>query len=44
LEEEVRCGKRDKGSLKEFRICTERVRVKLHEMATDMYANLQVFQ
>jgi hypothetical protein len=44
LEEEVRRGKKDKGSLKEFKICIERGREELHEMTMDMYANLQVFQ
>jgi hypothetical protein len=33
-----------KGSLKEFKICVERVRIKLHDIETHMDVNLQVFQ
>jgi hypothetical protein len=44
MEEEVRHSKSDKESIREFRLCTKKVRIKLHEMVKDMYANLQVFQ
>jgi hypothetical protein len=44
LEEEVRYYERDKESIKEFILCTDKVRMKLHEMATDMYTNMLVFQ
>jgi hypothetical protein len=44
LEEEVGREKKDKGILKEFKICTERVKEELNEMATNMYSHLQVFQ
>jgi len=44
MEEEFSLKKRDKGILKEFKICAKRVRKELHEMETNMYENLQVSQ
>jgi hypothetical protein len=36
--------KKDEGGLREFKACAEKVRTKLKETATDMYAHLHVFQ
>jgi hypothetical protein len=44
LEEEVMHKKIDKGSLKEFKICVERFKIKLHDIETHMDVNIQVFQ
>jgi hypothetical protein len=41
LEEPLRHTKKDKGSLKEFNKCTEKVKTKLNEMDIDMYAHFK---
>jgi len=40
LEEQLKHGKKDKGSLEEFKACVEKVRAELSETAMDMYAHL----
>jgi hypothetical protein len=37
MEEEVRHSKSDRESIREFRLCTEKVRKEIHKMVVDMY-------
>jgi hypothetical protein len=41
LEEELRCSKKDKETIKEFKLCTERVIIEIRDMVEDMYENMQ---